>query len=85
MQVNSTPDCCCQSVLPGTRIQLRLVIRSDGHGAFSYSYPSGKSNRQSLYNDDNGLSLSVSPNGGKSWYFRFYYWQGKQKRLSLGT
>ncbi|WP_052238926.1 tyrosine-type recombinase/integrase [Pectobacterium brasiliense] len=34
--------------------------------------------------DDNGLSLSVSPNGGKSWHFR-YYWLGKQKRLSLGT
>ncbi|KHS73344.1 hypothetical protein QT13_07135 [Pectobacterium brasiliense] len=31
--------------------------------------------------DDNGLSLSVSPNGGKSWHFR-YYWLGKQ---NLGT
>ncbi|AFI90756.1 Arm DNA-binding domain-containing protein [Pectobacterium parmentieri] len=36
--------------------------------------------------DDNGLSLSVSPSGGKSWHFRYYwYWLGKQKRLSLGT
>ncbi|WP_052210231.1 tyrosine-type recombinase/integrase [Dickeya fangzhongdai] len=34
--------------------------------------------------DCHGLSLSVSPNGGKSWHFR-YYWLGKQKRLSLGT
>ncbi len=22
--------------------------------------------------DDNGLSLSVSPSGGKSWHFRYY-------------
>jgi hypothetical protein len=34
--------------------------------------------------DSDGLSLNVSPHGGKSWYFR-YYWAGKQKRISLGT
>ena len=34
--------------------------------------------------DRDGLSLAVSPQGGKSWHFR-YYWLGKQKRLSLGT
>jgi integrase len=34
--------------------------------------------------DIDGLSLNVSPNGGKSWHFR-YCWAGKQKRISLGT
>jgi hypothetical protein len=34
--------------------------------------------------DSDGLSLSVSTHGGKSWHFR-YYWAGKQKRISLGT
>lgn len=34
--------------------------------------------------DIDGLSLAVSPIGGKSWHFR-YYWAGKQKRMSLGT
>ncbi|MDR2451424.1 MAG: Arm DNA-binding domain-containing protein, partial [Candidatus Accumulibacter sp.] len=34
--------------------------------------------------DLDGLSLAVSPQGGKSWHFR-YYWSGKQKRMSLGT
>ena len=33
--------------------------------------------------DDAGLSLAVSPTGGKIWHFR-YYWAGKQKRISLG-
>lgn len=33
--------------------------------------------------DCDGLGLVVSPVGGKSWHFR-YYWLGKQKRLSLG-
>ena len=33
--------------------------------------------------DDAGLSLAVSPKGGKTWHFR-YYWGGKQKRISLG-
>ncbi len=35
-------------------------------------------------NDIDGLSLAVSPTGGKSWHFR-YYWADKQKRMSLGT
>ncbi len=34
--------------------------------------------------DTDGLSLAVSPEGGKSWHFR-YSWNGKQKRLSPGT
>lgn len=34
--------------------------------------------------DTDGLSLAVSPEGGKSWHFRCS-WNGKQKRLSLGT
>jgi integrase len=34
--------------------------------------------------DLDGLSLAVSPQGGKSWHFR-YYWRGRQKRMSLGT
>ena len=34
--------------------------------------------------DRDGLSLAVSPQGGKSWHFR-YYWGGRQKRMSLGT
>ena len=34
--------------------------------------------------DLDGLSLAVSPRGGKSWHFR-YYWGGRQKRMSLGT
>ncbi|CAI1728975.1 tyrosine-type recombinase/integrase [Serratia fonticola] len=34
--------------------------------------------------DIDGLSLSISDKGGKSWHFR-YYWAGKQKRISLGT
>ncbi|EDW2055309.1 tyrosine-type recombinase/integrase [Salmonella enterica subsp. enterica] len=33
--------------------------------------------------DVDGLALAVSPNGGKSWHFR-YQWQGRQKRMSLG-
>ena len=39
-----------------------------------------------LYNlpDLDGLGLVVSPVGGKSWHFR-YYWLGKQKRISLGN
>lgn len=34
--------------------------------------------------DLDGLSLSVSAQGGKTWYFR-YSWLGKQKRMSFGT
>lgn len=34
--------------------------------------------------DADGLTLSISANGGKAWHFR-YYWAGKQKRMSLGT
>ncbi|MDR2259364.1 MAG: integrase arm-type DNA-binding domain-containing protein, partial [Azoarcus sp.] len=34
--------------------------------------------------DRDGLSLAVSPQGGKSWHFR-YYWGDKQKRMSLST
>jgi hypothetical protein len=34
--------------------------------------------------DLDGLSLAVSPQGGKSWHFH-YYWMGRQKRMSLGT
>ncbi|MGJ5843031.1 tyrosine-type recombinase/integrase [Pseudomonas aeruginosa] len=34
--------------------------------------------------DIDGLSLAVTPAGGKSWHFR-YYWLGKQKRMSLGN
>ena len=34
--------------------------------------------------DLDGLSLAVSPRGGKSWHFR-YYWGGRQKGMSLGT
>jgi hypothetical protein len=33
--------------------------------------------------DLDGLSLAVSPQGGKSWHFR-YYWLCKQKHMSLG-
>ncbi|MGL4858981.1 MAG: integrase arm-type DNA-binding domain-containing protein [Enterobacteriaceae bacterium] len=35
-------------------------------------------------NDSDGLSFSVRASGGKAWLFR-YYWQGQQKKLSLGT
>ncbi|WP_273829685.1 tyrosine-type recombinase/integrase [Pseudomonas sp. SBT1-2] len=34
--------------------------------------------------DNDGLALAVSPEGSKSWHFR-YSWNSKQKRLSLGT
>ncbi|UQS91917.1 integrase arm-type DNA-binding domain-containing protein [Pseudomonas chlororaphis subsp. piscium] len=34
--------------------------------------------------DVDGLALAVSPNGSKSWHFR-YQWLGIQKRMSLGT
>ena len=34
--------------------------------------------------DIDGLSLAVTPAGGKSWHFR-YYWLGKQQRMSLGN
>lgn len=34
--------------------------------------------------DTDGLALAVSPEGNKSWHFR-YSWNSKQKRLSLGT
>ncbi|HHG5368145.1 TPA: tyrosine-type recombinase/integrase [Pseudomonas aeruginosa] len=34
--------------------------------------------------DSDGLSLSVTDQGGRSWHFR-YCWAGKQKRMSLGT
>ena len=39
-----------------------------------------------LYNlpDLDGLGLVVSPVGGKSWHFR-YYWMKEPKRMSLGT
>ncbi|WP_223881513.1 Arm DNA-binding domain-containing protein [Affinibrenneria salicis] len=33
--------------------------------------------------DNASLSLPISPKGGKSWHFR-YYWAGKQMRISLG-
>jgi integrase len=33
--------------------------------------------------DSKGLWLAVAEQGGKSWHFR-YYWNGKQKRMSLG-
>lgn len=33
--------------------------------------------------DTDNLSLAVSPKGGKCWHFR-YYWNNKQKRMSLG-
>lgn len=43
-----------------------------------------KANGKTCYLPDcDGLGLVVSPVGGKSWHFR-YYWLGKQKRLSLG-
>lgn len=35
-------------------------------------------------NDMDGLSIHITPNGTKSWHFRFS-WQGKQPRISLGT
>ncbi|BEN05854.1 hypothetical protein SMETH9_11800 [Serratia marcescens] len=36
--------------------------------------------------DSDGLALAVSPEGNKSWHFRFRYsWNSKQKWLSLGT
>ncbi|MDR1935388.1 MAG: integrase arm-type DNA-binding domain-containing protein, partial [Candidatus Accumulibacter sp.] len=34
--------------------------------------------------DFDGLSLNVSPHGGKSWHFR-YYWHSSQKRIAFGT
>ncbi|MBH2747340.1 DUF4102 domain-containing protein [Serratia marcescens] len=34
--------------------------------------------------DTDGLALAVSPEGNKSWHFR-YSWNSKQKWLSLGT
>ncbi|WP_025810121.1 tyrosine-type recombinase/integrase [Pseudomonas chlororaphis] len=34
--------------------------------------------------DTDGLALAVSPDGSKSWHFR-YSWSSQQKRLSLGT
>ena len=34
--------------------------------------------------DIDGLSLAVTASGGCSWHFR-YCWNGKQKRMSLGT
>lgn len=42
--------------------------------------------REKLYRmaDEKGLSLEVSPNGGKRWRFR-YRFHGKAKMISLGT
>lgn len=34
--------------------------------------------------DFDGLSLAVTATGGRTWHYR-YYWNGKQKRMSLGT
>lgn len=34
--------------------------------------------------DTLGLYLAVTPNGGKSWHFR-YYWLNNRKRMSFGT
>ena len=50
-----------------------LIIRQARAAGKSYNLP-----------DTDGLGLVVSPAGGKSWHFR-YYWLGKQKRMSLGT
>lgn len=43
-----------------------------------------KTGKAYTLNDIDGLSLAVSPTGGKSWHFR-YYWAENQKRMSLGT
>jgi hypothetical protein len=50
-----------------------LIIRQARATGKSYNLP-----------DTDGLGLVVSPAGGKSWHFR-YYWLGKQKRMSLVT
>lgn len=34
--------------------------------------------------DSGGLSIIVTPSGGKWWRFKYRYW-GKEKLLSLGT
>ncbi|MGQ5290710.1 tyrosine-type recombinase/integrase [Pectobacterium actinidiae] len=49
-----------------------LIIRQARATGKTYNLP-----------DSDGLGLVVSPVGGKSWHLR-YYWQGKQKRISLG-
>lgn len=50
-----------------------LTVRQAKPAEKTYSIP-----------DTDGLSLVVTPAGGKSWHLR-YYWLGKQKRISLGT
>ncbi|RUF23440.1 DUF4102 domain-containing protein [Pseudomonas aeruginosa] len=50
-----------------------LVVKQAKTTAKAYTLP-----------DIDGLSLAVTPAGGKSWHFR-YYWLGKQKRMSLGN
>ncbi|MCS4309141.1 hypothetical protein M2404_003504 [Rheinheimera pacifica] len=56
---------------PGFRFS-DLIIRQPKATGKTYTLP-----------DADGLGLVVSPVGGKSWHFR-YYWLGKQKRISLG-
>lgn len=50
-----------------------LTVRQAKAAQKTYSIP-----------DTDGLSLVVTPVGGKSWHLR-YYWLGKQKRISLGS
>lgn len=57
---------------PGFRLS-DLIIRQAKATGVAYTLP-----------DADGLGLVVSPVGGKSWHFR-YYWLGKQKRISLGS
>ncbi len=55
------------------------------HGTYRFGETEGKNHRSPYtLGDLNGLSLAVSAQGGKSWHFR-YYWQAKQKRVSLRT
>ncbi len=37
-----------------------------------------------FYGDGDGLSLEVNPKGGRKWVYRFY-WEGKPKRMGLGS
>ena len=40
--------------------------------------------KSGMHADGNGLFLSVSATGGKSWIFR-YRWQGKRPEIGLGS
>ena len=85
MRVDPEPDCCWARSGAVTSIEPKSQLRSSMMALSDLIVRQAKTAGK-LYNlpDLDGLGLVVSPVGGKSWHFR-YYWLGKQKRISLGN